>query len=135
MLKEYATIFRRVTMFVDICIITAAFFTGYFLRDAIHNIYPLKDYLWFSPIFVLVWIILLNFFEMYQSFRVKYISDVLFIIFKTAFVGLAIFGSCAFIFKLQYISRAFIAFIFLAATLFLIIEKAALIVLFRYVRR
>lgn len=135
MLKEYYTIFKRLTMFVDLCLVAASFFMGYFIRDTINNIYPLKDYLWILPIFLFMWGVLLNSFRMYESFRVRYISDVLFIVFKTAFVGLTLFGGFAYIFKLQFISRAFISFVFLVATALIIIEKIAVIFFFRHIRR
>jgi exopolysaccharide biosynthesis polyprenyl glycosylphosphotransferase len=134
MLKEYATIFRRSMIFLDLCIITGSFFLGYFLREKIGNLYPLSTYISILPLLLLIWGGLLYYFGMYASFRVKRIPEILSIVFRTTLFGLVLFGALTYLFKITEISRIFISLIFIITAILLCLEKTFLILSFRYTR-
>jgi exopolysaccharide biosynthesis polyprenyl glycosylphosphotransferase len=150
MIKEQNKIIRRVELFSDLCLVTVSFFIGYFLRDKIIDIYPISFlekfllaerlrslsyyaiYIGLLPVLLVIWATLLSYFGMYKSPGVKRIPDVLLIIFKTAVVGFILFGSYVFILRMQEnISRLFIGFTFLTASILITLEKIALLHAFK----
>lgn len=135
MIKENATVLRRLTIFADLCLMVASFFLGYLLRNKIYNIYPLSVYAETLPILLFIWVGLLNFFGMYRSFRTSKIPKALFIILKTVFFGFVVFSSFIYLFKIYAINRTFIILVFFFAAIFLGIEKVWLILFFKYARK
>lgn len=135
MLKEHATLFRRLMMAVDACIVSVAFFLGYLLKDTISGIYPLETYVVLLPFFVLIWIAFLYASGMYVSFRTKPVSVILFIMFKSLVYGFLIFSSFIYMLKFYHISRGLIVFVFIVAAILLYLEKFGLIFFFKYVRK
>ncbi|MBN2097697.1 MAG: sugar transferase [Candidatus Omnitrophica bacterium] len=135
MLKEHATIFRRLAIFGDLCIIAGSFFLGYFFRNKIQDIYPLEVYIGLLPVLLLSWGSLLYFFGMHKPLRIRRLGELLLIIFKAAGFSFIIFATYVYIFKLHYISRAFIMFVFIFAALLISFEKIALMIFFRKLRR
>ncbi len=146
MIKEQRRLFIRIQRFVDLCLVTVAFFLGYLLRDKINFIYPfnlLERFLWdetlrsisyyaiyigLLPVLLLVWGSLLSYFGMYNATIVRKISDVITIVLKATFVGFILMGSYIFILRMQEdISRLFIGFTFLASALLISIEKILVI--------
>ncbi|WP_352246179.1 sugar transferase [Candidatus Jettenia sp. AMX1] len=135
MLKEHYVIFRGLMTFSDMCIVFATFFLGFYLRKHPNGYYQMSDYLILIPILLIIWGVLLYCFGMYNSFRTKHISDVLFIVIEAALVGCSLFGSFIFITKMNSVSRLHIVYSFLFAVMFISIEKIALIQFFRYQRK
>jgi len=135
MLKAHAVFFRRLMITVDLCIVAAATFLVYLCRDFLKNIHALNIYFELLPVLFMIWGGLLYHFGMYRSFRVKKIPEILLIILKSAVLGFIIFGSFTYIFRLTYVSRLLIFYIFSLTAIFLSIEKIILILFFRYVRR
>ncbi|MDD5072662.1 MAG: sugar transferase [Candidatus Omnitrophica bacterium] len=135
MLKENITVFRKLSLLADLCIITACFFAGYALRDRINDIYPLHYYLWLLPLFLVVWGGMLSYFGMYRTFRTKTIPDILLDIMQTALIGFGVTSSVIYMLKIEYVSRALILIAFLATWVFLSAEKLALVLIFRFIRR
>ncbi len=122
-------------MFADAMVAAAAFVVAYLLRDKIQDIYPLEAYLKLLPFFILIWVGFFTALGMYNSFRIKPISDVISIIFETSMFGFVIFGSVLYVLKLHEISRALVFMIFASAVIFFIVEKVALVKSFRFVRK
>lgn len=133
MLREHATMFRRLMIFADLCIVTGAFFLAYYLRDA--ALCPISGLLWFLLLFVALWGFLLYFSGMYASFRLKNLKEVLFIIYQASYLGFFIFAALCYVFKVPSISRIFVFSSFILAMFFLAVEKVALIQFFRHLRR
>lgn len=117
------------------CVITVSFFLGYALRDKINDIYPLHHYLWFLPLFLLIWSGLFSYFGMYRTFRTKTIPDILLDILQTGLLGFGLTSSIIYVMKIENISRALILFSFLFTAVFLSVEKTALVMIFRFLRR
>lgn len=135
MLKEHATAFRRLTMFFDLFVVAGSFFAAYLIRGQSGPMYPLQTYLELLPVVLIIWGVLLNHFGMYLSFRVKDVTEIIYIVSKTAIVGFIIFGSFTYIFKVEDVSRGFISMAFLISGYALCIEKIVLLLAFRYARR
>ena len=135
MLKEHITVLRRLMIFFDLCIVAGSFFLGYFFWDRIQDLYPLSIYISLLPVLLIIWGGLLHFFGMYTSFRVRPMPELLFIVLKAAFFSFVIFSGYIYLFKLQNISRAFIIFVFTFSTLLISLEKAALVIFFRHIRK
>ena len=136
MLKEHHVLYKRVMIFSDLCIVLATFFLGFLLKNNVTHFYDELDiYIVVVPTMLITWGILLYYFGMYNSFRIKQISDVLFIVIETAFVGIGFFGSFLFITKIHSISRLQIGYSFLLAAVFISIEKIFLIKYFQYQRK
>ena len=134
MLREHSTIFRRMMIFADLCIVTGAFFLAHYLRCKHETFCPIYELFWFLLLFVALWGILLYFTGMYNSFRLKRMREVLFIIYQSAYLGFFIFAGLCYIFKIYNISRIFVFLSFIFAMLFLVLEKIAIIQFFRYLR-
>lgn len=128
------TVFRRVMIFFDLCIVVVSFVGGYFLAGNISHLSPLKSYLWILPLLLFIWGGLLYHFGMYTSFRIKQIGEILWIVFKTGVGGIFIFGGFTFAFKLTEISRIFLSLVFIITMILISLEKVFLILFFRYIR-
>jgi exopolysaccharide biosynthesis polyprenyl glycosylphosphotransferase len=135
MLKEHATVFRRLAMMIDMAVVTVSFIIAYILRDKINDIYPLETYIGFLPIVLALWGLLLHHFGVYMSLRTRDAFEVISIVTKSAVIAFLIFSSLLYIFKLPHISRGFISLIFLISGWMLIFEKISALLFLKYIRR
>jgi len=135
MLKLHATLYRRLLILLDAFIVTLFFFVSYFIRNHFDGIYPITRYLWILPVTVVLWGLLLYTSGMYVSFRFKKLREIVFIVFRSGFISFLIFTSIGFLTQTIYISRSFILFLFIITSFALLIEKIALIIMFRELRR
>lgn len=135
MLKEKATVFRKLMICADLCIVILSFFLGYFLRGKLNGVAPLASYIVFLPVLIFLWGCLLYAFGMYGSFRTRTLVASAFIILKSSIAGFVFFGMFLYVFKFQDISRLLIGFIFTVTAVLILVEKLILILLFRFIRR
>jgi len=135
MLKENISILRKMLIFFNLCLVALAFFLGYAFWGNFQELYPLQDYAGHLPVLIIIWGVLLYFLGMYNSFRIKKIKEILFIVFQAFIFGFLVFSSYLYLFKLQYISRFLIIIVFVFAALLISAEKVALILFFRSTRR
>lgn len=135
MLKEKVSVLRKLLILLDLSIVLIAFFCGFLMLHQTGKLHEFETYLWILPVFVLLWMAPLYFLGMYNSFRIKQLSDIAVIISKTAAMGFLIFGSLTYMFKIESISRVFIVFIFLKAAVSLMLEKTLLMMLFQAIRK
>lgn len=135
MLKEHAQVFNKLMMLTDVAVAVAAFFTGYLLRGFINDIYPLEAYIKFLPFFILIWVGLFTVLGMYNSFRIKPLSDIISVIFTAALFGFIILGSVIYVMKEHEVSRMLVMMMFGVGAVFFTVEKTAVIKSFRYLRR
>ncbi len=125
MLKEHISFFRKLEILGDVSLATIAFYWGY----------PYTGYTPMLPAFLVIWAALLYFLGMYESFRIKQVSDILLTVWSAAFIGIGIFGSAAYLLKFQDLHRFFVIFIFFGAAILVSIEKIAAMIFFRHIRR
>lgn len=134
MVKEHATLFRRLIILSDIVVLTAAFLLAYYLRNYFRELYPLSEYLGLLIVFVLIWVTVLNFLGMYRSFRTSRIKDALFVLCQSAIFSFILFGSFLYLFKIQGVSRSLIILFLVIGFVLLGFKKLMMIGAFRYIR-
>jgi len=147
MIKEYEAFLKKMMIFADVLIVACSFILAYFLRENIYlfykldlfpsrvvmgTIYPLDKYLWLLLIIIPVWSGLLSVQGLYESFRTKRFTEIVWIIMKTGFFATLITGTFIFIFKLNYVSRIFIFLLSAISVSFLSLEKVILIQSFKH---
>jgi len=147
MIKEYEAFLKKIMAFIDVLVVAGSFILAYFLRENIYSyykldlfpsrvvmggIYPLDKYLWLLLIVLPVWYGLLSFQGLYEFFRTKRFTEIVWIIMKTGFLATLITGTFIFIFKLTYVSRIFIVLFSAISVTSLSLEKAILIQGFRH---
>lgn len=135
MLKQHATLYRRMMIATDVVLVGICFFIAYAIRSSFEGIYPIRTYLWILPVNMGLWGIFLFSSGMYQSFRFKSLSEIIFIISRCGFIGFLTFTSIGFLCQAVYVSRAFILLIFTISSIALTVEKIVLIFLFREIRK
>jgi len=135
MLKERATIFRRLMIIIDLCLVSGAFFMAYHVRNQNDALASVGDLLWFLVLFAALWGISLYFSGMYTSFRLKKVSDITYVIYQSAYISFFAFAGVCYVFRIEHISRLFVLLAFLYAALFLFIVKMMLFVFFRNLRK
>ncbi len=102
---------------------------------AFYLAYPFGDFFPTLPAFLMIWAILLYSLGMYESFRIKQFSDIMLTVWSAAFLGVGAFGSAAYLFKMEHLSRLFAIFIFCGAAVLISFEKIAAMMFFRQIRK
>ena len=133
MLKEKEAVIQKAMALFDALLLSAVFILTFFLRRHFHGFYKfnlipsmrvvtemsasITDYLSVMIIIVPVWSLALYLSGMYSSMRTKTILDIAWTTAKSAFLTTIAFGTIVFLFKLEFISRAFfIMLIFFSAS-------------------
>lgn len=135
MLKERTELLRKVIIAADVCLVSGAYFLGYFVASRFSVLEPLGRYIKFLPIFAIIWGLLLYVLEMYESFRTKSVGEVLNTVLEIVLIGVGGSGIFLYFFGIDYVSRLFLLVVFVFAGMFLAAEKAALMLVFRQVRK
>jgi len=135
MLREHEKAMRNLMIFIDAFFVGIAFFCAYFVLAPVVSLHCLINYLYLLPVIVLLWIVLLYCFGMYDSFRVKSFLHIVGIIFRAMLLGFILFSSFFYIFKLEDISRIFISTIFSLAAFFVSLEKIILLNILHFIRK
>lgn len=136
MLKEKEAVIHKAMAALDAVLLAAVFIFTLFLRRQFHAFYrfnlipsmqivtemsaPISDYLSVMIIIVPAWSLALYLSGMYTSMRTKTIPEIAWTTVKSAFLTTIAFGTIVFLFKLEFISRAFFAMLifFSASTIF-----------------
>ncbi len=127
MLRERAHIFKNFDRAADGVVIIISYLLAYIIRanlPSLSSLSPLIYYLWLLVLIVPIWLVLFTHFGLYESQRMKSISDQFVSVLKGVLIGGVAVVSIFFLFKYTRISRIFLfIFLFLDIT-FLWIEKA-----------
>ena len=135
MLKEHATVVRRLTVAGDALMASVGFVLAYQL---VSDVRPLRSFTAYRPLlvpFILLWLILLRHAGMYESWRTRKLSQTTAIILKTAAMGFLGFGAALFTFRAGPVNRSFIAATFVVTAMVLIAERLALVWTSHYTRK
>ncbi len=135
MLKHHSTFFRRLMMAFDLGLVALAFFPAFYVRDQVDSLNHISFYLWIIPVQQVIWGGLLYYFGIYESFRIKSISEIINALGKAGAMGLILFGSLTYLFKLVRISRSLMILSFGLSVMFLSLEKIIIVLFFRHLRR
>ncbi len=128
MLKKYANIIRRLLIIFDASMVAAVFFLAYYVCSHynglfLYNSYFYKAYAWVFIAGILMIVCSLYIMGMYNSFRLKTLGEIIWIVNKSMFFSFMALSAVLYTFKIEHISRLFIVVLFLITTLLLIIEK------------
>jgi len=132
MQKEHQTIFMRLLILADAILVTLAFFIGHYLRnhtnflldfEQITRTYPISRYVALLPYMLAIWLTTLAASGAYQTLRLQKFHVVLFDLTRAAIMATLLFGSLAYLLKLQYVSRMLITLISLTAWTLLAVER------------
>ncbi len=150
MIKEREQLFRKLLMVIDMFMIVVSFFISFILRQNVHIFYKLDlipgkeviaalnslgGHIYILPFLLFSWWAALSSSGLYESFRRKNVIEIVWGIIKSAFFVMIALTTVEFIFKLQFISRIFIAFLFFISILFLIIERIFIVFFLRFLRK
>ncbi|MBN3038427.1 MAG: sugar transferase [Candidatus Omnitrophica bacterium] len=150
MLKEKEKLVRHGMMLLDGAVVALAFISAYFLRlhfrafyklDLIPSIKVMSSpvsfqlYLIVLIVCVPLWVLMLSFNGLYRPFRTRNFLEITWEIIKAAFFSILAFGSLAFVFKIQFVSRVFFIIFMVLCTGLLILEKWTLVSASRYLRK
>ncbi|MBM4055277.1 MAG: hypothetical protein FJ264_11545 [Planctomycetes bacterium] len=136
MLKEYHVFFRRLMICFDLFIVAITFLLTSFLTGNYDEVIKqFGSYLIILPALFSVWGIFLHNFGMYESFRTKSITEVLFPVIETALVGGGLLGSFVFIAKIQTITSEQLFYSFSLTAIVLCSEKVLLLLFLHYQRK
>jgi len=150
MIREREQLFRKLLMLTDILVIVIAFFASFWVRrnfyvfyklnlipgkQALVNFDRLGMHINILPFILFTWWAALTSSGLYESFRRKNLFEITWGIIKSTFFVLVVLSTVEFIFKLEFISRTFTAFLFFITCAFLIIERTTLLSFLRFLRR
>ena len=135
MLKERAEVLRKAMIALDLFLVSGAYFFGYFLTAGFEELGPLGGYLRFLPVFAILWGVMLYLLGTYESFRTKGMGETLYTVFEVVLIGVGGSGILLYFLNIQDVSRNFIFITFILSGAFLALEKAALMLFFRYLRK
>jgi exopolysaccharide biosynthesis polyprenyl glycosylphosphotransferase len=134
MVKEHATLFRRIVMISDAVILTASFLLAYFIRNQFLKLNPIDQYLGLFIVFSLIWLVVLNSLGMYRSFRTREIKEAFIILLQAAVFSFVFFASFLYLFKIEGVSRILITLFLMIGTVLLGLKKIVMMWAFRYLR-
>ncbi|HTL47461.1 MAG TPA: sugar transferase [Verrucomicrobiae bacterium] len=144
MLKEHQAVYTRVLIIADLLLITSAFLLGHYLRnhwgfllefESVSRTYPLSKYITLLPYMLAIWMITLAAAGAYQPLRVQNLLVVLLDITRAALMATLLFGSLAYLLKLQYVSRIMVSMVSFFAWSFLCVERVVMFQILRSLRK
>ncbi|MDD4938665.1 MAG: sugar transferase [Candidatus Omnitrophica bacterium] len=135
MLKEHAKFFTKISMSVDVLAVAGSYLVLFLLTPNAVRGSSLLNNIQVISVYTAIWSLLLSYSGMYTSFRTKDITDVLYHIFKSAFLGLVFFSALAYLTKEKNVDRAFMAWVFVSTAITLSLEKIAILWILRSYRK
>ena len=151
MLKEKDAVIRKALLLLDAFLVSIAFILAFIIRRNFHYFYRLdiipsahvvvemsasfNDYLVVLFFVVPIWCLMLHINGAYHSARMKSMLEIIWVVVRSAFFATIAFGTIVFIFKLEFVSRAFFAIFLIVTFLIVLFEKTAIFVIMHYVRK
>jgi len=136
MLKERESVFRRFLIFVDACVLAAAYLLAFLFNLLLSDLaVPFLKY-WLTLAFAVpYWCLSLYANGLYQSMRTRTYLEVLWAMVRAAGVTFLLLGTFIFLFKLTFVTRLF-CLLFMGFSFLLIwTEKTIFFMSSHYVRR
>ncbi len=135
MLKENATLFRRIVLAVDLVLAALAFLLAYRVTQEFRYLFPLSNYLGLLPVFLVLQGALMYFCGVYVSIRTESLLKVIGRVLQATAIGFFAFTSFNYLIKAHYVSRTFVFCIFLFAAVLICVAKVLTVALIRFYRR
>jgi exopolysaccharide biosynthesis polyprenyl glycosylphosphotransferase len=137
MLKENSVLLVRGHRVLDICLTAVGFVGAYFIKKDFFP-FPYRglisdpDYYVVLLMIVIIWYVVFDFFNLYEPYRNRAYSEILWKTIKAASTALVAMILCMYVFKIEDVSRIMIGIFFLLNLLFLGTSKW---LLYRYATR
>jgi len=151
MIKERINILRKFVMFIDVFIISIAFFTALFLRQNYHKFYifdlipnkqiipelflPLSNYLIVLFIVIPLWLVIFYWNGIYRNIRTRDYFNVFWLVLKSTFLVSIGFGLFVYILKIEFVSRLFFVLFISISFSFILIEKFTFLYFLHFIRK
>lgn len=151
MLKERDAVIRRAVIALDASLVFIVFWTTFFLRRSFHIFYkldlipsarvvsemmaPPQQYFLVIILAIPIWCFALYMNGMYRSLRTKNLLEITWIIIKSSAMTTLIFGTIVFLFKLDFISRAFFIIFMTLSSVLIFAEKVSIFYVMHFVRK
>lgn len=140
MLKQKAKLFASCLLFIENLFFIFAFFVAYKLRniyfvDRLEPLQPFQNYQWLLVFILPLWSVLLFYFQLYESRRTKSLWREVWKLAQLTACGTFSLMAIVFLFKAEYVSRIFILTFGSTAFFFLVLERSAIRLWTRGLRR
>ena len=150
MLKEKERVVVQAKILFDMIAIVVSFFGAYFLSVKFHDLYTLDLFSSINVVgvqtslsenlpmlifWVLLWLLMLSMNGAYKSFRVFTFFELVRVIVRAAFFSALGFGALCFLLRMQFVGRIFFVIYVSLAAIALILEKWAIALIAKEVRR
>ncbi|NTV29154.1 MAG: sugar transferase [Candidatus Omnitrophica bacterium] len=122
-------------MIADLAIVTGSSLLAYWLRNSVDKLLPMADYTWPFIFLLVVWGACLAYSGMYESFRLKKVGEVLFIIYQSIYIGFFVFAGLCYLFHIVQVSRSLVVLTFIFSAIGITIQKLTLMAVFRWLRK
>lgn len=119
MLKEQASLIKKINIVVDVITVFAAFWLAYLIRNVYGGLQDFHHYAWLLLVVVPLWIFLLNYFGFYSSLRARTFAKHVAALFKVHFFGGIVVSSAIYFVEPKGFSRGFFG-IFISLLFFMI---------------
>jgi exopolysaccharide biosynthesis polyprenyl glycosylphosphotransferase len=139
-LVEYASLLRRGVILSDLAVVAGSFFVAYGLRDwisqaGVQPVGPLGSQIWLLALVLVIWLVCLNGFGVYRSFRYQHYTDLLWRLTRAHLTGALILLSLAFVARRWEISRLLVHVFLVLSFSGLAVKQLALNYMLRRHRR
>jgi len=136
MINERETVLRRFLILVDACVIGVAYVAAFLLSTLLGSGPITLGRFAMALIFAVpYWCLSLYANGLYHSLRTRTYLEILWAFLKSAAVTFLLIGTFIFLFKLQFMSRAFFLTFYLMTFAFLLVEKTVIFMSSHYIRR
>jgi len=135
MFREHGNFLRRLLIFVDLCIVGGMFLLVCIVYNTIAGAYSASEYAWEMALLLLIWGACLFFAGLYQSFRIKSISEILSIIVKSTCIAFFVFVGLCFVLHLPEMSLMVWFLMFSSTAMVIALERVLLVWVLRHFLR
>ncbi|MBW4057133.1 MAG: sugar transferase [Proteobacteria bacterium] len=133
MLKQQATILRKIAISLDNVILVSAFLCAYYLRQAAGTVGELNNYVWILLFAIPSWFVLLNHFKLYESLRLRSSASIVWALVKVHVISGMLLASVIFMFDPHSYSRRLFTYFLLLSFLLISLSKVVIkVILHRF---
>ena len=129
MLKEQQNIIDQLHKVLDICLTITAFvsaylFKLYILPVSLRGLTTTPNYYIVLLLVIIIWPLVFNYFQLYESYRTQTFKKILFKIVKSVFTGIILLNFAMYLFKITDVSRIMMCIFLLTNIFFLSMSKS-----------
>lgn len=134
MLKEHARVFAGILLISDFVVVVLSFIIAYYLANNFTMLHNWTEYISVLASTVIFWLTTLYYVGIYDSFRLKKPSNIVFSIFRSAFFGFIVTATILYVTNFDFVSRMFMATVFFTTAVMLSISRILILKFFHILR-